>query len=203
MMDIGTLGGLQSFAYGVNNSSEVVGGADLPNGIEHAFLFSEGTLQDLTPGLLLSSRAYAINNRHKIVGYITSGEQHAFIFQNGTNTDLNDVIDPNSGWLLEVATGINEKGQIVGVGTHPVYTLRAFLLTPVLWVQITSRSGSVSIQFTGQPNVGYMIEYRNSLSTGTWQTLVVLDPLGVEHQVVFNDTLVAGRQARFYRVRAI
>ena len=44
--------------------------------------------------------------------------------------DLNNLIDPNSGWALAEATAINETGQIVGngfVGSQ----YRSFLLTPV------------------------------------------------------------------------
>jgi hypothetical protein len=52
--------------------------------------------------------------------------------------DLNDLIPPNSGWVLHWALAINEARQIVGVGTYygqygeylnPHY--RAYLLTPV------------------------------------------------------------------------
>ena len=31
-------------------------------------------------------------------------------------TDLNTLIDPSSGWMLEEATGINDNGWIVGYG---------------------------------------------------------------------------------------
>jgi probable HAF family extracellular repeat protein len=35
----------------------------------------------------------------------------------------------DSGWVLEIANGINVKGQIVGTGKHCGKT-RAFVLTP-------------------------------------------------------------------------
>jgi hypothetical protein len=44
--------------------------------------------------------------------------------------DLNNLIAPGSGWLLGAAYAINDRGQIVGVGTHNGQD-RAFLLTPV------------------------------------------------------------------------
>jgi hypothetical protein len=44
--------------------------------------------------------------------------------------DLNNLLSPNSGWILHRALGINNKGQIVGGGIFKDQ-LRAFLLTPL------------------------------------------------------------------------
>jgi len=53
----------------------------------------------------------------------------AFIWQNGVVTDLNTLIsDP--GWVLTIATGINDGGQITGTGTFGG-ARHAFLLTPM------------------------------------------------------------------------
>ena len=46
-------------------------------------------------------------------------------------TDLNSLISPSSGWTLELASAINDKGQIVGYGEDASGLCRAFLLTPV------------------------------------------------------------------------
>ena len=43
--------------------------------------------------------------------------------------NLNDLIDPASGWTLTQALAINTSGQIVGYGSNGTYT-EAFLLTP-------------------------------------------------------------------------
>jgi len=91
MLDLGTLGGAHSNAYGVNNSGAVVGYA------QH------------TPG-----------------DYHT----HAVLWLEGEIYDLNDFIDPTSGWELEKARAINNAGQIVGSGIDPSGEKRAFLLTP-------------------------------------------------------------------------
>ena len=43
--------------------------------------------------------------------------------------DLNDLIPPNSGWVLILANAINNKGEITGYGTIDGAN-HAFLLTP-------------------------------------------------------------------------
>jgi len=44
--------------------------------------------------------------------------------------DLNNLIDPNLGWTLTNAVGINDNGQICGYGQYGGQQ-EAFLLTPV------------------------------------------------------------------------
>ena len=61
----------------------------------------------------------------------SSGDTHPFLYNNSTMTDLNTLIDPSSGWTLKNAQGINDAGQIVGIGTNPSGHRHAFLLTPV------------------------------------------------------------------------
>ncbi len=151
-----------------------------------------------------ASCAFAINNHGQVVGFSTISDlHHAFVYTpGGKMTDLNDLVDSQAGWTLEVATCINDRGQIAGMGTHPAGRLRAFLLTPLVSLRITAlSSNSVQLQFTAQANTGYVIEYRSSLSSGTWQPLVVLDPIPSVHPVTFTDTLDRTRPARFYRVR--
>ena len=205
LVDLGTLGGTNSYGYGINDNGQVVGAAYTSSGEEDAFLYSSGMMNDLGTLGGFESRAYGINNTGQVVGF---GEtfgigEHAFLYSGGTMTDLNDVIDTNSGWNLEIATAINDGGQIIGVGTHPAGLLRAFLLTPLptLHISLTS-SNSVQIQFTAQANTGYLIEYRDSLSGGTWQGPVVLDPIPLLHPVVITDPLPASQPRRFYRVSA-
>jgi probable HAF family extracellular repeat protein len=65
-------------------------------------------------------------------GAFTRGGRHAFLWQNGRMIGLNNLIPTNSGWELEDAYNINNKGQIVGQGIHNG-KYRSFLLTPT-WV---------------------------------------------------------------------
>jgi len=54
---------------------------------------------------------------------------HALLWQNGTMTDLQTQIPADSGWLLQQADAINDRGQIGGIGLHNGQ-IHAFLLTP-------------------------------------------------------------------------
>lgn len=85
MVDLGTLGGTEASARGVNNSGEIVGVSYLPNYWENAF-YAVGTtmynLNDLVTNLdgwTLTS-ANGINDLGQIVGYGSiNGENHAFL----------------------------------------------------------------------------------------------------------------------------
>lgn len=76
-----------------------------------------------------NSSANDINNSSWIVGYSTtaSGTNQAFLWRNGVLTNLNELIPPNSGWVLTNATGINEHNEIVGSGLYQGQS-RAYML---------------------------------------------------------------------------
>jgi probable HAF family extracellular repeat protein len=52
------------------------------------------------------------------------------MWRNGQIFNLNNLLQPNSGWQLRSATGINNNGQIVGIGDFNGQR-KGFLLTPV------------------------------------------------------------------------
>lgn len=88
------------------------------NAARHAFLYSNGTMNDLgTLGGGMNSQAFGINNNGQVVGYaIMANAQHAFLYSGGSLLDLNNLLSPGSGWTLSDARGINDLGQIVGYG---------------------------------------------------------------------------------------
>jgi probable HAF family extracellular repeat protein len=92
-------------------------------------------------GYYQNSVAHCINDNGQIVGAVWDSTTfyspppywRACLFDpNGTgnNIDLNSLIDPNCGWLLEDAWGINNNGWIVGQGVNPNGQYHAFLLVP-------------------------------------------------------------------------
>jgi probable HAF family extracellular repeat protein len=142
MQDLGTIGKVDghSYAYGINDAGQVVGASQAPSdsgaGGYQAFRWSSGVMQNLNPnGLYPSSCAYAINGAGQVVGTVGLGSNvfHAFLYSDVAQAilDLNERIDPELGWELRVAVGINDSGQIAGYGLHHGQ-MHAFRLTPIL-----------------------------------------------------------------------
>ena len=139
-IDLGTLGGDNSEAMSINNYGLIVGSADRGGlGGRHACLFDlSGDANNIDLGSLGDeddlnySIAYSINDSNQIVGYVEESPENwrACLFDptgNGNNIDLNTLIDPSSGWILQVAYDINNDGWIVGQGAYNGQC-RAFLL---------------------------------------------------------------------------
>jgi probable HAF family extracellular repeat protein len=126
---LGTLGGNSSDATNVNDNGEVVGFASLANGYQNAFSMVDDLMIDLGT-LGGSSYAYGVNDSGEIVGYsyLTDGDQNAFLYTDGTMLNLNSLLPANSGWVLEEAFGINNAGQITGMGLFDGQQT-AFLMT--------------------------------------------------------------------------
>jgi probable HAF family extracellular repeat protein len=152
MVDLGTLGGTQSFGYGINSSGQVTGAAGTVfqnpalfpcyvfqiGSICHAFIYNNGVMTNLgtLPGGQ-NSAGLGINDAGQVVGYSTttpSGSvRGAFVYTNGVMTDLNSVLLTSlpSGFTLTDADAINNAGQIVANASTGSGQEEAFLLTPV------------------------------------------------------------------------
>ena len=117
--DLGTLGGANSYALGINSSGLVVGQSETAQGEVHAFLFSNGKLQDLGTLGGKFSAAWAVSDSGLVVGSssIEGGYNHAFLYRLGRMTDLNGLIAADAGWDLKLAWGFDRDGHIVGQGT--------------------------------------------------------------------------------------
>ena len=131
--DLGTLGGGQAEAKAINASGTVVGGADTATSF-HAFSYRNGQMRDLGAlGAAGRSEALAVNDAGQTVGTstIVAGPApfYAFLSAGTQMINLNDLIPADSGWTLESATGINDRGQIIGYGIRDGGE-EGFLLTP-------------------------------------------------------------------------
>ena len=135
MKDLGTLGGSYSRAYAVNDAGVVVGQAYVAGDEKaHAFLYQNGGMRDLDTTGGDYSEALAINNKGLVVGDFDradgdSLDERAFATSGSRMQDLTALIDAASGWELLEATGVNDSGQIVGVGILDGQQ-RPFLLNP-------------------------------------------------------------------------
>jgi probable HAF family extracellular repeat protein len=131
LIDLGTVGSplVNNSGIAINASGQIAGNLD----ISHVMFHDGTTMFDLGTLGGFEAQAADINDSGQIVGesYITGDSAyHAFLYAGGQMTDINDLIDPSSGWLLQHAEAINNKGQIIGHGFHEGAALH-FLLTPV------------------------------------------------------------------------
>jgi probable HAF family extracellular repeat protein len=119
-------------ASAVNNRGQIVG-AGMLAGQTHAIMWYEGSTIDLG-SFGGGTSATDVNDLGQVVGWAlspTGGDDHAFLWQNGELVDLNDLVPPASGLLLTMATGINDRGEIVGYGVGSDQTGHAYVLTPI------------------------------------------------------------------------
>ncbi|MES2898838.1 MAG: PEP-CTERM sorting domain-containing protein [Pseudomonadota bacterium] len=112
LLDLGTLGGANSAASGINAQGDIVGRADTAGGAYHAFHYSGGVMRDLGTLGGTFSEASAINDSAEISGFsYLAGNTfaHAFLLAGGVLRDLGTLGGANS-----FGYGINNRGQVVG-----------------------------------------------------------------------------------------
>ena len=83
-------------------------------------------------------KAIGINSAGNLVGYalFPGGIREATFYQSATTEAilLNTLVDGASNWLLKTAGGINDAGEIVGIGSDlnkPTHGGRAYKLVPI------------------------------------------------------------------------
>ncbi len=126
-----------SSAYDINNQGLAVGTVGSPGSGTRGFLYNGNTgVRTILPGLggeySFYNAANGINEKGDIVGAAYDGMiPQATIYSDGVVQNLNDLIYPDSGWILESTVDINDLGQIIGNGIFNGQQRRGFLLTPM------------------------------------------------------------------------
>lgn len=126
LVDLGTLGGRDSRATGINASSVVVGHSSLPDAATHAFVYRAGRLSDLgsLPGGAFSA-AYAINASGLIVGAAETARHlvHAVMWKDSRIVEIGTL----EGGSRSRALAVNDEDEIVGYSEAPGAETHAFL----------------------------------------------------------------------------
>jgi probable HAF family extracellular repeat protein len=120
VIELGSFGGSFGAAEGINASGQIVGFSENELGVPHAFLYSDGVMQDL--GVLPGADgtvAYDINSDGTIVGEAVYGG-FGLLYWQGAFYNLNDLIPVDRGWTIIEPSAINDAGQITGYGCHRI-----------------------------------------------------------------------------------
>jgi probable HAF family extracellular repeat protein len=142
--DLGTLGGTNSYGYGLNATGQVTGAADTTgDSATHAFLWNpstpngtSGTMYDLGTLGGTNSYGYGINATGQVTGASdTTGDTttHAFLWKpttpNGTSGTIHDL--GTLGGTESNGSAINASGQVAGSSLkNGDSAYRAFLWKP-------------------------------------------------------------------------
>lgn len=137
--DLGTLGGTNSEAFGINNKGQIVGSADTGEYSEtwgrtyRGFLYEDGKMTELgVLGRDKWSRATGINEQGVIVGESINQvgclvDHQSFIFKGGRMSKLE--LD---GKFYTSMGGVNDSGHYCGLGNFKKGGIRAFLFDGTL-----------------------------------------------------------------------
>lgn len=115
-----------SSALALNQRGEILVRA-VPGGL---FLYSDGKFEPIE---ISHAAVRSLNKNEIVVGSFGPNPegQRAFVWDKAHGLrDLNALVGAMSGWTLEVATSINDRGEIVGWGDHGETQNAGFLLVP-------------------------------------------------------------------------
>jgi probable HAF family extracellular repeat protein len=144
IQDLGTFGGDEAGALGINELGEVAGFAQLPSGEVRAFIWRPGQGKQDLGGT--NSRGRAINDRSEVVGItdVSDGSVHAFLW---TGEDGMHDLGTLGGGFSE-AWAINNRQEVVGNSETASHQDRAFLWRPGHGMQgLGALGGTGSIAF--------------------------------------------------------
>lgn len=178
MRRLGTLGGSEGAARGINDAGQVVGWSTTSSDrYTYAFLYRAGSIKsigNLDPNHPANtSRAYDVNNSGQIVGesYVSGKGQSAFLFKDGKMQNLGSLSEPHGGIQ---ATGINNLGQVVGGGsawvTYRAWT-HAFLHRDGTLQDLSTPFGDENSSFAAAVNDAGQIAASSYVGTGLQRAL--------------------------------
>jgi probable HAF family extracellular repeat protein len=178
--DLGTLGGTNCLAYGIDNREQIVGAAQTRTGSYHAFLFQGGRMMDLGTMGGSNSWAFGINGHGWIVGTseLWNSNRHAFLCTNAlTGSRMMDL--GTLGGSNSAARMVSMHGDIVGWASMSNGSYHAFFMTNCLnnsrMRDLGTAGGTNSIAYCINSNrmvVGYA-----TMSDGTQEPIMSTNPM--------------------------
>ena len=166
---LGTLGGLNSYAWSINDVAQVVGQSEFDLSLPfdtHAFIWdSQNGMQDLVVLSGSQCEARDINNVGVVVGAASFGESqspmHAFVWdsQNGMQ-DLGTF-----GGMQSNAEATNNAGEVVGTVSTGGYSGYAFLWTPAKGLTNLGNLGFPISSAWGINDIGQIVGVSHVTST--------------------------------------
>ena len=161
--DMGTLGGIGSEAFALNNVGQVVGQAEVSHVISvpfTAFLYQNGKMQDIGKDTgLYNSTGYGINDSGGVVGagQVVSGDYstyRAFIWQKGQSQTLGTL-----GGASSDALAVNKYGVVVGYSNLSNRLTDPFVYQNGQMSDLFAGTGWISGQATAINDSGQIVGY--------------------------------------------
>jgi probable HAF family extracellular repeat protein len=171
--DLGSFGGPYSDGYGINNKGEATGRSGVFP-IQHAFLYSNGSMKDLGAlGTGTQSIGYDLNDSGQVSGHSTfrhdaNARFRGFLYSDGLMTDLGTL-----GGVQSYAEDTNNRGVIAGFSdltTDPPYAYHGFVYDGTmtdLRIEVAETINDVgSIAGMRRVNAGYhLVVYQHGAIT--------------------------------------
>ncbi len=169
--ELGTLGGNNSLALGINSLNQVVGSSNDPaNIVNRPCLWTAGVISDI--GTLGGDygEAHAINSAGQIAGVTKTffGFLHATRWDGSTKTDLGIIDNPPGTGATSRANDINASGKVVGSGQTSDYYMHATLWKAVDEMKDIDQGGAFPSSDAGAINsAGLIVGYRHTSTSST------------------------------------
>lgn len=142
-------------AADINSLGQVVGSSMREWGHVDGYVYQKGEMIRLNDFGGNYTYPTALNNVGQVIGTAQRSQDYTyqpFIFFNEIMTDLNTLIPADSGWNITKVSGINDKGQIIGIGLFNGEE-HAFMLSPLVQtVQIDIRPSETETEINLQAN---------------------------------------------------